>query len=110
MLGFVSHQVADITWHSLGIQQGFLQTMGKVNFWGSFPAAHNVGDPGGDMVTSLEGDTEQISDSVNNWQVKYDLLLIKMTEHVHNTCSLIPLSCQKMFSVSLDFNITTSIF
>ncbi len=30
LLGLVSHQVADINWHSLGISQGFLQTMGKV--------------------------------------------------------------------------------
>ena len=27
-LGFVSHQVADVTWHSLGINQGFLTTIG----------------------------------------------------------------------------------
>lgn len=67
MLGFVSHQVADITWHSLGIQQGFLQTMGKVNFYGSFNAAHSIGDPGGDMVATLEGDTRQISSAVENW-------------------------------------------
>ena len=30
MLGFISHQVADVSWHSLGIDQGFLDTMGKV--------------------------------------------------------------------------------
>ena len=30
-LGFVSHQVADVLWHSLGIQQGFLSTMGYVS-------------------------------------------------------------------------------
>ena len=45
-LGFVSHQVADVTWDSLGIEQGFLTTMGDVNFFGSFSAAHSVGDPG----------------------------------------------------------------
>lgn len=59
-LGFVSHQVADITWHSLGIKQGFLTTMGDVNFFGSFLAAHPVGDIGGDMVASFEGDTSQL--------------------------------------------------
>ena len=31
MLGFVSHQVADITWHSLGIRQGFIRTMAAVS-------------------------------------------------------------------------------
>ena len=66
-LGFVSHQVADVTWHSLGIEQGFLTTMGNVNFFGSFPAAHNVGDPGGDMVVSFEGDTQLIPSGINEW-------------------------------------------
>lgn len=68
-LGFVSHQVADVTWHSLGIDQGFLTTMGDVNFFGSFPAAHNVGDIGGDMVASFEGDTRNITASINKWYV-----------------------------------------
>ena len=31
MFGVVSHQVADILWHNLGIQQGFLQTMADVS-------------------------------------------------------------------------------
>ena len=66
--------MADVTWHSLGIEQGFLAAMGdvnficffsffqavcenislfyflihkKVNFHGSFDAAHGVGDFGG---------------------------------------------------------------
>ena len=63
----MSHQVADVTWHSLGIQQGFLRTMGDVNFFGSFPAAHSVGDAGGDMVVSFEGDTEDVTFNVNEW-------------------------------------------
>ena len=67
--GFVSHQVADVTWHSLGIKQGFLRTMGDVNFFGSFPAAHSVGDPGGDMIAAFEGDIKPISDSFQKWQV-----------------------------------------
>lgn len=58
--GVVSHQVADITWHSLGIDQGFLQTMGKVNFHGLFSAAHPVGDVGGDMVSMFEGDLQEV--------------------------------------------------
>ena len=66
-LGFVSHQVADVTWHSLGIDQGFLTTMGDVNFFGSFPAAHSIGDPGGDMVVSFEGDTRQIPSDISEW-------------------------------------------
>jgi len=30
LLGVVQHQVADVSWHSLGIDQGFLQTMAQV--------------------------------------------------------------------------------
>lgn len=32
LMGGVSHAVADITWHSLGISQGFISTMAKVGF------------------------------------------------------------------------------
>ncbi len=31
LLGVVSHQVSDISWHSLGIDQGFIRTMSKVS-------------------------------------------------------------------------------
>ena len=68
--GFVSHQVADVTWHSLGIDQGFLTTMADVNFYGSFSAAHSVGDPGGDMVVSFEGDTKHVPLGFRDW---YDI-------------------------------------
>lgn len=30
LLGVVQHQIADVSWHSLGIPQGFLSAMGKV--------------------------------------------------------------------------------
>ncbi|XP_064605767.1 phosphatidylinositol-glycan-specific phospholipase D-like [Liolophura sinensis] len=54
LFGFVSHQVADVPWHSLGINQGFLDTMGKLNFHGSFSTAHPIGDFGGDILTQYE--------------------------------------------------------
>ena len=57
----MSHQVADITWHSLGIDQGFLRIMGNLNFHGSFSTAHPLGDVGGDMVSMFEGDLQDIS-------------------------------------------------
>lgn len=49
VMGLMSHQVADITWHSLYLEQGFLQTMGYMNFHGSYSKAHPVGDFGGDV-------------------------------------------------------------
>ena len=53
--------MADITWHSLGIDQGFLRIMANVNFHGSFSTAHPLGDAGGDMVSLFEGDIHDIS-------------------------------------------------
>ena len=46
--------------------------MGDVNFFGSFPAAHKIGDPGGDMVVSFEGDTRKIHSGINEWYVTMD--------------------------------------
>ncbi|XP_038051149.1 phosphatidylinositol-glycan-specific phospholipase D-like isoform X2 [Patiria miniata] len=68
MLGFASHQVADVSWHSLGIDQGFLRTMGDVNFHGSFDDAHSVGDIGGDIVATFEFDLSYI-DSLSDWYI-----------------------------------------
>ncbi|GFN98525.1 phosphatidylinositol-glycan-specific phospholipase d [Plakobranchus ocellatus] len=50
LLGVVSHQVSDVLWHSLGINQGFLQTMSKMNFHDVYTDAHPVGDAGGDIL------------------------------------------------------------
>eukprot|EP00057_Strongylocentrotus_purpuratus_P034386 XP_795000.3 PREDICTED: phosphatidylinositol-glycan-specific phospholipase D [Strongylocentrotus purpuratus] len=68
LLGFASHQVADVSWHSLGIDQGFLTTMGDINFFGSFPDAHSVGDEGGDVLSEAELDLQYI-DTLSNWYV-----------------------------------------
>ena len=53
--------MADVTWHSLGIDQGFLQVMANINFHGSFSTAHPLGDIGGDMVSIFEGDVHDIA-------------------------------------------------
>ncbi|XP_070562446.1 phosphatidylinositol-glycan-specific phospholipase D-like [Ptychodera flava] len=66
LLGFVSHDVADISWHSLGIPEGFLVTMGKVNFFGVFEDAHDVGDPGGDVAAMFEFQMDYIH-SLSEW-------------------------------------------
>lgn len=49
VMALMSHQVADITWHSMYLEQGFLPTMGYMNFHGSYSNAHPVGDFGGDV-------------------------------------------------------------
>uniref|UniRef100_A0A5F8G8I1 Phosphatidylinositol-glycan-specific phospholipase D n=1 Tax=Monodelphis domestica TaxID=13616 RepID=A0A5F8G8I1_MONDO len=54
LFGIVSHMVADVSWHSLGIEQGFLRTMGEIDFHGSYKDAHPVGDFGGDVLSHFE--------------------------------------------------------
>ncbi|XP_031802639.1 phosphatidylinositol-glycan-specific phospholipase D isoform X1 [Sarcophilus harrisii] len=54
LFGIMSHMVADVSWHSLGIEQGFLQTMGEIDFHGSYQDAHSVGDFGGDVLSHFE--------------------------------------------------------
>ncbi|XP_025072196.1 phosphatidylinositol-glycan-specific phospholipase D isoform X1 [Alligator sinensis] len=56
LFGIASHMVADVNWHSLGIDQGFLQTMGAIDFHGSYSEAHQVGDFGGDVLSQFELD------------------------------------------------------
>ena len=41
-----------------------------MNFHGSFPDAHSVGDPGGDVVNQFELDATYISD-LGDWYIPY---------------------------------------
>ncbi|KAG8520369.1 Phosphatidylinositol-glycan-specific phospholipase D [Galemys pyrenaicus] len=54
LFGITSHMVADISWHGLGIQQGFLRTMAAIDFHGSYSEAHSTGDFGGDVLSQSE--------------------------------------------------------
>ena len=55
LFGIISHQVADINWHSLeGLSDGFLQVLGKLGFHGSYGAAHDFGDVADDMIGLFE--------------------------------------------------------
>ncbi|XP_018419287.1 PREDICTED: phosphatidylinositol-glycan-specific phospholipase D [Nanorana parkeri] len=56
LFGIASHQVADVSWHSLHIDQGFLRAMAAIDFHGSYSEAHPVGDFGGDVVSQFELD------------------------------------------------------
>ncbi|NXJ05475.1 PHLD phospholipase, partial [Odontophorus gujanensis] len=66
LFGIASHMVADVSWHSLGIDQGFLKAMGEVDFHGSYSEAHSVGDFGGDVLSQFELDFSYL---VPNWYV-----------------------------------------
>ena len=64
--GYISHQVADISWHSLaGFKQGFIQAMANVNFHGVFDKAHTDADVGGDMLTQFDHSDDIIGS--NTW-------------------------------------------
>ncbi|XP_017586206.1 PREDICTED: phosphatidylinositol-glycan-specific phospholipase D isoform X3 [Corvus brachyrhynchos] len=63
LFGIASHVVADVSWHSLGIDQGFLKAMGEIDFHGSYSEAHSVGDFGGDVVSQFELDFSYLASS-----------------------------------------------
>nr|XP_041570161.1 phosphatidylinositol-glycan-specific phospholipase D isoform X4 [Taeniopygia guttata] len=63
LFGIASHMVADVSWHSLGIDQGFLKAMGEIDFHGSYAEAHSVGDFGGDVVSQFELDFSYLASS-----------------------------------------------
>lgn len=50
LYGALSHQVSDVSWHSLGVHQGLLKVMADSEFNGNMDDAHNTLDVGGDMV------------------------------------------------------------
>ncbi|XP_070572025.1 phosphatidylinositol-glycan-specific phospholipase D-like [Ptychodera flava] len=83
LLGVASHQVADVSWHSQVIKQGFLTTMGKVNFHGSFPDAHQVGDPASDMISYFEFDMSYI-DVLSEWYIPVQDLVAIYRDYFHN--------------------------
>uniref|UniRef100_A0A8B9RYS6 Phosphatidylinositol-glycan-specific phospholipase D n=1 Tax=Accipiter nisus TaxID=211598 RepID=A0A8B9RYS6_9AVES len=66
LFGVASHMVADISWHSLGIDQGFLKAMGEIDFQGSYSEAHSAGDFGGDVLSQFELDFSYLA---SNWYV-----------------------------------------
>jgi glycosylphosphatidylinositol phospholipase D len=70
-LGYVSHQIADVTWHSLGVKQGFISAMSNTDFHGSFSQAHDAADTGGDVVNEFELSLKYISD-VGDWYIPVD--------------------------------------
>lgn len=53
--------MADVSWHSLGIDQGFIRAMANVNFHAVFSDAHGTADVGGDMMSQLEADDSPIN-------------------------------------------------
>ncbi|XP_015418993.1 PREDICTED: phosphatidylinositol-glycan-specific phospholipase D [Myotis davidii] len=72
LLGVTSHMVADVSWHSLGIEQGFLRTMAAMDFHGSYSEAHPAGDFGGDVLSQFEFNFNYLA---RHWYVPVEDLL-----------------------------------
>ena len=74
IFGIVSHQVSDLSWHSLHLYQGFIREMAMLDFESDYQKAHNAADVGGDVILAkrfraVEGGTDWLSAS---WKVPID--------------------------------------
>ena len=74
IFGIVSHQVSDLSWHSLHLYQGFIREMAMLDYESDYQKAHNAADVGGDVILSkrfraVEGGTDWLSTS---WKVPID--------------------------------------
>ncbi|XP_075682682.1 phosphatidylinositol-glycan-specific phospholipase D isoform X2 [Rhinoderma darwinii] len=95
LFGIASHMVADVSWHSLGIEQGFLRAMGEIDFHGSYADAHQAGDFGGDVLGQYEINFDYlekkwyipVKDLLNIYQELYNKTVI--TESVIADCTYI---------------------
>ncbi|KAK9247564.1 zinc dependent phospholipase C-domain-containing protein [Lipomyces tetrasporus] len=50
LFGVLTHQIADVSWHSLGVDQGLLMAMAIREFNGDYTTAHSTLDTGGDII------------------------------------------------------------
>ncbi|XP_073422229.1 phosphatidylinositol-glycan-specific phospholipase D isoform X4 [Dendrobates tinctorius] len=95
LFGIASHQVADVSWHSLGIDQGFLHAMAEIDFHGSYAEAHQAGDFGGDVISQYEVNFDYlekkwyipVKDLLHIYQELYNKTVI--TENVIIECTYI---------------------
>ncbi|CAG8451243.1 6545_t:CDS:10 [Paraglomus occultum] len=52
LFAITSHDVADVSWHSLRMRNGFIRVMADINFGGDYAKAHTVADNGGEFTLS----------------------------------------------------------
>ncbi|GAV29593.1 hypothetical protein PMKS-003094 [Pichia membranifaciens] len=60
--GVFTHQVADVSWHSLHSYQGLMRMIAEVEFDGNFQTAHDYLDTNGDFI-QLNREFENLSDA-----------------------------------------------
>ena len=74
LFGIASHQISDVTWHGLGIEQGFIDTMAALNFDNIYDPAHTTADFGGDMLTQFAKDIAKVK--LDKWYVYFESVTI----------------------------------
>ncbi|KAK1328836.1 hypothetical protein QTO34_011005 [Cnephaeus nilssonii] len=72
LFGVTSHMVADVSWHSLGIEQGFLRTMAAVSAHNSKTTCHSWADVCGDVLSQFEFNFNYLA---RHWYVPVEDLL-----------------------------------
>jgi len=96
LFGIISHQVADINWHSLqGLHDGYLDVLTKISFHGSYGAAHDYADVADDMIGVFEWNVTSyatewyvpVVDLVEIYKIYYGDTSNKLTEEVVNVCA-----------------------
>ncbi|XP_075069248.1 phosphatidylinositol-glycan-specific phospholipase D isoform X2 [Mixophyes fleayi] len=106
VFGIASHMVADVSWHSLGIDQGFLRAMGKIDFHGSYSEAHQTG---GDVLSQFELDFHYleskwyipVKDLVNIYKELYNGTVIEESTIIDCTYILFLQLYGEYFAVSM---------
>lgn len=69
LIGILSHQVSDVSWHSLGIFEGLLRAMAESEFDGDYDKAHSVLDVGGDMIQLSRRTVKKTKSAAWNYDV-----------------------------------------
>lgn len=99
ILGITSHQVADVSWHSLsGLKDGMIEMLSQTTFDGDFGAAHNYADFVGDIIGIMEWNTSYIDQwyvptkDLHNIFIEYYGDDQGITQNLISTCSLMLLA------------------
>ncbi|RGB30501.1 hypothetical protein C1646_711187 [Rhizophagus diaphanus] len=72
IFAIVSHGVADVTWHSIKMNSGFIRAMADLNFMNDYGEAHDVADTGGEFTLSHMSDLDYL---VDKWSFPIDDLV-----------------------------------
>ncbi|EFA84561.1 glycosylphosphatidylinositol phospholipase D [Heterostelium album PN500] len=95
LLGVMSHQVADISWHSIaGDQNGLIASMAGQDFNGTYSVAHENADTGGEFVLAYNYNLDWLEDE---WYVPVED--VKNIYHQMNYTTVTELALVKCNSI-----------